>query len=100
MGSALGAHPLLIIFALLAGEEIYGVPGVLLSLPLIAMGREAYLFLRHRVRFERWPSQGGLAGAGLGVADPLEPDHVDAPLVTIPTALPRAPDRDPGDDPD
>ena len=33
MGSALGAHPLLVIFALVAGAELYGIFGALLALP-------------------------------------------------------------------
>jgi predicted PurR-regulated permease PerM len=64
MGHALGAHPLAIIFGLLAGAELYGVPGVLLSLPLIAMGREVWTFLRPRFAFESWPSA-ALVSAGL-----------------------------------
>jgi len=40
MGQALGAHPLLVIFALVAGAELYGIFGAILSLPLLAMGRE------------------------------------------------------------
>jgi len=39
MGSALRLHPLLVIFGLLAGGEIYGLPGVLVALPLLAAGR-------------------------------------------------------------
>ena len=39
MGSALRLHPLLVIFGLLAGGEIYGLPGALVALPLL--GRRA-----------------------------------------------------------
>jgi predicted PurR-regulated permease PerM len=39
MGSALRLHPLLVIFGLLAGAEIYGLPGVLVALPLLAACR-------------------------------------------------------------
>ena len=45
MGQALGAHPLLVIFALVAGAELYGIVGAVLSLPLLAMGREVAVFL-------------------------------------------------------
>ena len=41
MGSALRLHPLLVIFGLLAGGEIYGLPGALVALPLLAAGRSA-----------------------------------------------------------
>jgi predicted PurR-regulated permease PerM len=36
MGHSLRLHPLLVIFGLLAGGEIYGFPGILVALPLLA----------------------------------------------------------------
>ena len=36
MASALRLHPLLVIFGLLAGGELYGIPGVLVALPTMA----------------------------------------------------------------
>ena len=38
MGHSLRLHPLLVIFGLLAGGEIYGFPGILVALPLLAAG--------------------------------------------------------------
>jgi predicted PurR-regulated permease PerM len=75
MGQALGAHPLLVIFALIAGAELYGIIGAVLSLPLLAMGREVALFLRRRIRLEPWPAS-GYAGAGLDITVPvrIEPE--------------------------
>jgi predicted PurR-regulated permease PerM len=75
MGQALGAHPLLVIFALVAGAELYGIIGAVLSLPLLAMGREVAIFLQRRLVFEPWPG-GGYAGAGLDVTVPvrIEPE--------------------------
>jgi predicted PurR-regulated permease PerM len=75
MGQALGAHPLLVIFALIAGAELYGIVGAVLSLPLLAMGREVALFLRKRIRLEPWPA-GGYAGTGLDITVPvrIEPE--------------------------
>jgi predicted PurR-regulated permease PerM len=70
MGQALGAHPLLVIFALVAGAELYGILGAILALPLLAMGRELALFLRKRIRLEPWPSS-GYAGAGLDITVPV-----------------------------
>jgi predicted PurR-regulated permease PerM len=67
MGSALGAHPLAVIFTLLAGAEMHGLFGALLALPLLAIGREIWLFFRDRVHFEPWPSM-MLAGVGLDVS--------------------------------
>jgi predicted PurR-regulated permease PerM len=75
MGQALGAHPLLVIFALIAGAELYGIVGAVLSLPLLAMGREIVIFLHRRIRLEPWPAS-GYAGAGLDVTVPvrIEPE--------------------------
>jgi predicted PurR-regulated permease PerM len=75
MGQALGAHPLLVIFALVAGAELYGIVGAVLSLPVLAMGREIALFLHRRIIFEPWPG-GGYAGVGLEVTAPvrIEPE--------------------------
>jgi predicted PurR-regulated permease PerM len=72
MGGAVGVHPLLVIFALLAGEQLYGVPGVLVTLPLVAVGREVVAFLRDRIGLETW------TGAAIPVEVPVEV-RADAP---------------------
>lgn len=54
MGSALRLHPLLVLFGLLAGGEIYGLPGVFVALPLLAVFRELWEFFSERTVFERW----------------------------------------------
>lgn len=58
MGRSLRLHPLLVIFGLLAGGEIYGFPGILISLPLLAAGRAAWEFFGERIDFEEWPKEG------------------------------------------
>ena len=58
MGSALRLHPLLVIFGLLAGGEIYGLPGVLVALPLLAAGRAMWEFFSERVTLEPWREGG------------------------------------------
>ncbi len=58
MGGALRLHPLLVIFGLLAGGEIYGLPGVLVALPLLAAARAIWEFFGERVEFERWRGGG------------------------------------------
>jgi predicted PurR-regulated permease PerM len=58
MGGALRLHPLLVIFGLLAGGEIYGLPGVLVALPLLAALRTIWEFFSERVLFERWRGGG------------------------------------------
>ena len=54
MGSALRLHPLLVIFGLLAGGEIYGLPGALIALPLLAAGRAMWEFFSERVALASW----------------------------------------------
>jgi predicted PurR-regulated permease PerM len=60
MGSALRLHPLLVIFGLLAGGEIYGLPGALVALPLLAAGRAIWEFFSERVTLEPWQEGGTL----------------------------------------
>jgi predicted PurR-regulated permease PerM len=54
MGSALRLHPLLVIFGLLAGGEIYGLPGIFVALPLLAGLRALWEFAGERVQLESW----------------------------------------------
>jgi predicted PurR-regulated permease PerM len=85
MGSALRLHPLLIIFGLLAGGEIYGLPGVLVALPLLAAGRAAWEFFSERVSFEPWTAGGAvpveveLEGAPPGRPPPVRAVEPEAP---------------------
>jgi predicted PurR-regulated permease PerM len=58
MGSALRLHPLLVIFGLLAGGEIYGLPGVLVALPTLAACRAIWEFFGRRVALEPWAGSG------------------------------------------
>jgi predicted PurR-regulated permease PerM len=58
MGSALRLHPLLVIFGLLAGGEIYGLPGALVALPMLAVGRALWEFFGERIELEPWKEGG------------------------------------------
>jgi predicted PurR-regulated permease PerM len=78
MGSALRLHPLLVIFGLLAGGEVYGLPGILVALPLLAAARAVYEFFSERVILEPW------TGAGpVPVEVEIEPP-APAPVVPVP----------------
>jgi len=72
MGSALRLHPLLVIFGLLAGGEIYGLPGALVALPLLAAGRAMWEFFGERIELEPWK-------ADEPVAVPVELDEAEPP---------------------
>jgi predicted PurR-regulated permease PerM len=54
MANALRLHPLLVIFGLLAGGELYGIAGVLVALPTMAGLRAIWGFFRERVELEHW----------------------------------------------
>jgi predicted PurR-regulated permease PerM len=54
MGSALRLHPLLVIFGLLAGAELYGLAGIFVALPLLAVIRAVWEFFSERIQFEDW----------------------------------------------
>ncbi len=53
MGSAAKIHPVLVIFAVVAGERTYGAVGALLGVPLFSAVQAVFLYLRKR-------SSGGL----------------------------------------
>ena len=53
-GHSLRVNPLLVIFALLLGGELYGVLGALIALPLAAVARETVVYLRRHLVLEPW----------------------------------------------
>jgi predicted PurR-regulated permease PerM len=66
-GHTLRINPLIVIFALLLGAELYGILGALVSLPVAAVIRETIVYLRRHLVFEPWgPGEPALAG---GMAD-------------------------------
>ena len=73
MGSALRLHPLLVIFGLLAGAELYGVPGVFVALPLLAVMRAVWEFFSQRIEFEPWRAGPVPVEVEVEQTRPLEP---------------------------
>jgi predicted PurR-regulated permease PerM len=78
MGSALRLHPLLVIFGLLAGSNIDGLPGALVALPLLAVGRATWEFFSERVVFDSWAGGGAIPVevepvGPVGPVGPVEP---------------------------
>jgi predicted PurR-regulated permease PerM len=65
MGRSLRLPPLLVIFGLLAGGEIYGFPGILVALPLLAAGRAVWEFFHERLEFEPWTDGRPIADVGV-----------------------------------
>jgi len=71
MGRSLRLHPLLVIFGLLAGGEIYGFPGILVALPLLSAGRAAWEFFAERLELESWEDEP--LDEAIGLAPVVEP---------------------------
>ncbi|MHB1469779.1 MAG: AI-2E family transporter, partial [Solirubrobacteraceae bacterium] len=60
-GHTLRINPLLVMFALLFGDEVAGVIGALIALPIVAVLRATIEYLSRHVVFEPWErSRGGL----------------------------------------
>ncbi len=60
-GHTLRINPLVVIFALLLGEHIYGILGALMALPILSVLRATALYLSRHLTFEPWNrSQDGL----------------------------------------
>jgi predicted PurR-regulated permease PerM len=77
MGSALRLHPLLVIFGLLAGGEVYGLPGALIALPLLAAGRAMWEFFSERLTLEPW-NEGGVPPVEVELEEASPPSPVAA----------------------
>lgn len=60
VGSSVGVHPLVVIFALLAGAEIGGILGMIASLPLLAMLRHTLTFYNFRMSKAPWAGDDGI----------------------------------------
>jgi predicted PurR-regulated permease PerM/DNA-directed RNA polymerase subunit RPC12/RpoP len=63
---ALRINPILVIFALLMGSQLYGLVGAFIALPIAAMLRETVVYFRRHLTLEPWP-RAALAGAGTGI---------------------------------
>lgn len=59
-------NPILVIFALLMGHQLYGIVGAFIALPIAAMLRETVVYFRRHLVLEPWP-KAALAGVGTGI---------------------------------
>ena len=46
MGDAAKVHPVLVVFALLAGESLFGIAGALLAVPVLSIVQSLFLHYR------------------------------------------------------
>ncbi len=80
MGSAVGVHPLVVIFGLLIGEQVAGIVGVLIAIPVVVVVKESVMFASER--FGMGPPAGRpapAATAGPPVTRELPTRAIDAP---------------------
>lgn len=61
VGSSVGVHPLVVIFALLAGAQIGGFIGMIAALPVLAMLRHTLTFYDFRMSRAPWAGDDGIA---------------------------------------
>jgi predicted PurR-regulated permease PerM len=66
-GHALRINPLLIIFALLFGFELFGILGSLIALPVAAVVRQTVVYLRRHLVLEPWGTMSPVEVAGVRV---------------------------------
>ena len=78
-GRTLRLNPLLVIFALLLGGQIYGFVGALVALPIAAVLRETVVYLKDHLVFEPWGT-----GSPLLIGEGAPPAPVVAPPVAEP----------------
>jgi predicted PurR-regulated permease PerM len=89
VGDKIGMHPVGVIFAIMAGGQLFGFLGVLLALPVAAV---AMVLLRHAHKvYTDSAMYGGAAPVGRVPADAVSPDS-PSPAVPVATPAPAKPD--------
>jgi predicted PurR-regulated permease PerM len=53
-GGSVGVHPLIVLFATLAGTALYGILGAIFAVPVVAILAATVRYLRGTLLFERW----------------------------------------------
>lgn len=77
-GHTLRINPILVIFALLVGGQIYGIVGALVALPIAAIARETIVYLRRHLVLEPW-----------GTVSPTAALALDPPTAVMRPQCPR-----------
>jgi predicted PurR-regulated permease PerM len=81
-GRGLRINPILVIFTLLIGADLYGIVGALIALPVISVLRETVIYLRRHLVLEPWGGPWLLSGpapTAPGVPARLPPGAGPAP---------------------
>jgi predicted PurR-regulated permease PerM len=100
VGDRIGLHPVAVIFAVLAGGELFGFIGVLVALPVAAVAMVLLRYAHERYRHSAMYQSGaeprivapGQPDAGEPVVVEPVADVVDGkPVANVPTANPEGP---------
>jgi predicted PurR-regulated permease PerM len=73
VGNSVGVHPLLVIFALLAGAQVGGVLGMIASLPILAMLKHTFSFYEFRLSRASWVGADGVSVVQIAAEEPPPP---------------------------
>ena len=84
---ALRINPLLVIFALLLGGQVYGFIGAFIALPLAAIVRESVVYFRRHYRFDSWDLPSAAEKVPVALPERLCPE-CGAPCSESATACP------------
>lgn len=74
MGGAVGVHPLVVIFGLLIGEQVAGIVGILIAIPVVVVLKEAFTFAAERLELEA-----AAPAAAVSAPEPVAPPPAPAP---------------------
>ena len=53
MGDAVGVHPLVVIFGILIGDELYGFAGIILAIPVVVVLKETAIYTSRRMGWRK-----------------------------------------------
>ncbi len=95
VGSSVGVHPLIVIFALLAGAQIGGIVGIIAALPLLAMLRHTLQFYHFGRSKAPWAMDDGIALIPARSGGPPPRRVVPPPAPDSPAQGPAAPAEEP-----
>jgi len=93
MGGAVGVHPLVVIFGLLVGEQLYGLIGILLAIPMLVILKETVVYTSERFGLARWRRDQGVPDPG-DQGSPPPPDHPITPPTGATAPIPPPAARD------
>ena len=102
MGDAVGVHPLVVIFGILIGEELYGIPGIILAIPVVVILKETAVYASERMGWFNMSMPGAAAPVHVEAGDTMPggftppPRRTPAPTpqgdtMDVPTGVIEAP---------